>query len=85
MFEVIFSSAAKKFLKNADNNVYGRIMQKVEELAIDPFPKGVERVTGREEKTFRVRVGDYRILYSVFYEKNEITVTNIDKRSRAYD
>jgi len=85
MFEAIFSSAAKKILKNADSNIYDRIMKKVRELAIDPFPKGVERVSGREEKTYRVRVGDYRILYSVFYEKNEIAITNIDKRSRAYD
>lgn len=37
------------------------------------------------EKVFRVRVGDYRILYTVNYEKKRVLIVNLDKRSRAYD
>jgi hypothetical protein len=35
---------------------------------------------GQKEKTFRVRVGEYRILYVAFLDKNSILVLNIDKR-----
>ncbi len=39
---------------------------------------------GYKEKLFRVRVGDYRILYEVDYKSNIIGVVLIDKRSRVY-
>ena len=37
------------------------------------------------QKIFRVRVGDYRIRYVVFYDKNQLLITDIDKRPHAYD
>nr|QNO54303.1 hypothetical protein FGBIHFOD_00043 [Methanosarcinales archaeon ANME-1 ERB7] len=33
----------------------------------------------------RVRVGDYRILYEIYQDKNAVLIVNIDKRSRIYD
>ena len=38
----------------------------------------------KAEKVFRVRVGDYRILYSVSYEENLILIIKVDKRGRVY-
>lgn len=84
MFQVQLGSPAKRFLKKAERNVYNRIMKRIKELAIDPFPSDAKRVIGRKEKVFRVRVGDYRIQYVVFYERNEILISDIDKRERAY-
>jgi len=46
--------------------------------------KDVKRIVNRKEKIFRIRVGDYRIQYSVIYEKNLLFISDIDKRSRAY-
>ena len=61
-----------------------RLLDRIERLAGDPFPTDVKRVVNRKEKVFRVRVGDYRIQYSVFYDKMMIFVFDIDKRPRAY-
>jgi mRNA-degrading endonuclease RelE of RelBE toxin-antitoxin system len=44
----------------------------------------VKRVVGKKDKIFRVRVGDYRIQYSVIYEKNLLFVSEIEKREKAY-
>ncbi len=85
MLDIILSSAANRFLRKADNATYDRIIKKINEIAEDPFPQGVERIVGRPEKTFRARVGDYRILYSIFFEKKELLIDNIAKRSHAYD
>mgnify|MGYP001576217767 CR=1 FL=1 len=85
MFEVDFSSSAKKFLKKAEKYVTKRIINEIEKLRADPFPKDVKRVVNRKEKVFRVRVGDYRIQYSVFYDKNLLFVSDVDNRSKAYD
>jgi mRNA interferase RelE/StbE len=40
---------------------------------------------GSKEKIYRVRVGDYRILYEIYLDKMVIMIVNIDKRSRIYD
>jgi mRNA interferase RelE/StbE len=64
--------------------VYIRLINKIEELAENPFPPGVKRIFGREEKLFRIRFGDYRILYEIFPDKRVILIVNIDKRSKVY-
>jgi len=84
MFAVEFSSSAKNFLKKTDKQLVTRIIVRIERLAQDPFPTDVKRVVNRKEKVFRVRVGDYRIQYSVMYNKDIILISDIDKRPRAY-
>ena len=85
MFELQFSSQARKLLQKLDKINWNRIIEKIEELRNDPFPHNVKRVEGRKEKTFRVRVGDYRILYVVFNETNILFISKIEKRPRAYN
>jgi mRNA interferase RelE/StbE len=84
-FEVRLSTRAYKFFKKQPKNVYARLITKIEELADNPFPSGVRRVIGRKERLFRIRVGDYRILYEIFQDEKVILIVNIDKRSRVYE
>ena len=84
MFIIEFSSHAKRFLKKSDKQLAVRIVERIEKLAKDPFPSEVKRVMNRKEKIFRIRVGDYRIQYSVLYNEGMIFVSDIDKRPRAY-
>jgi mRNA interferase RelE/StbE len=81
---VEFSSEAKKFLKKADKTVARRIIEKIEKLRDEPFPSDVKRVVGKKGKIFRVRVGDYRVQYSIIYERNLVFISDIDRRERAY-
>ena len=83
-FEIELSSRAYRFLKNIDKTIYSRIIKKFEGLSEDPFPPDAKRVTGRKEKTFRVRAGDYRILYVVYFNKETILILNMDKRPKPY-
>ena len=80
-----FGLDAVKFLKKSEKEIAERIFDRIEKLKVEPFPSGVKRVVGKKEKIFRIRVGDYRIQYSVFYDKNIIFVSDIDKSERAYD
>lgn len=84
MLEVKFSSKSRKFLRKIDSVNWKRLVEKIESLRKDPFPSDAKRVVGRKEKTFRVRVGDYRILYVVFFDKNLLFISNIDKRPRVF-
>ena len=85
MLSTEFSNSATKFLKKADTHLAKRLIDKIEELAKDPFPKDVKRVVNQQEKVFRVRVGDYRIQYCVLFDRNLLFITDIDKRERAYN
>jgi len=85
MFNVELSSHSKKFLKKCDKILCERLIDKIKELSNEPFPQDVKRVVGKKEKVFRVRVGDYRIQYVVFYQNNIILISDIDKRSNAYE
>jgi len=84
MFEIELSSYAKRFLKKIDKQLAERIIERIEKLGAEPFPTDVRRVVNRKEKIFRVRVGDYRIQYTVHYEENLVFISDIEKRSRAY-
>lgn len=84
MFKILLASSTQRFLKKCEKEVYDRVIKTIKELAINPFPPDCKRVVGRKEKVFRVRVGDYRVQYVVFFDKNEILISDIDKRSRAY-
>ena len=83
-FEVRLGSKAQHFLGTCEKELYERIREKLEKLAQDPFPHDMKRVMGTKEKTFRVRVGDYRILYVVLTDEIIVLVVNIDKRPKAY-
>ena len=85
MFAVYLSSNAEQFLKKSPKDLKDRIFKKIELLSEDPFPSDSKRIVGRDEKIFRIRVGDYRIQYVVYYEKKEVLISDIDKRERAYD
>jgi len=58
-------------------------LEKIKKLRTEPVPHNAVSVIG-EEKTFRIRIGDYRVLYEVKWDKNEILIAVIDKRSRVY-
>lgn len=84
MLTVEFGSPAKRFLKKCDKTLAQRLIERIERLAVEPFPSDVKRVQGKKEKVFRVRVGNYRIQYVVFSDRNMLFVTDIDTRERAY-
>jgi mRNA interferase RelE/StbE len=85
MLKVVLGVSARRFLKKCDKQLYKHLLEKIKLLQMEPFPRDVKRIQGKKGATlFRVRVGDYRVQYVVFQEKNELLVTDIDKRARVY-
>lgn len=83
-FSIHLTTATQKFLKKAEDEIYDRVVAKLREMEKDSFPSDAKRVHGRKEKVFRVRVGDYRILYLVYLDRHVVLILNIDHRSTAY-
>ncbi|MBU4246656.1 MAG: type II toxin-antitoxin system RelE/ParE family toxin [Nanoarchaeota archaeon] len=85
MFKILYSNQACNFLKKSDKVLAKRIIRKIEELGTEPVIHDTKMLEGYKEKLFRVRIGDYRILYEVDYKLNIIGIVKIDKRSKVYD
>jgi len=85
MLEVGYSNQTSKFLKKIDKVLLKRLLEKIEELKERPFLHDTKIIKGYEEKIYRVRIGDYRILYEVDHKNNTLGIVKIDKRSKVYD
>ena len=84
MLAVVFSEQARRFLKQSTATLRRRILGRIERLRTKPIDHDAKRVVGFGEKLFRVRVGQYRLLYEVDRERRLLGIVKIDKRSRAY-
>ena len=85
MFDVEYSNQSLKFLKKSDKTLILRLLKKIEELRGKSITSDTKVLEGYKEKLFRVRVGDFRILYEIDYPNNKIGIVKIDKRSKVYD
>ena len=84
MFQIKFSRDSEKFLNKCDKILIKRIFNKLKKLKENPFPSDCKKVEGQIGKVFRIRMGNYRILYEVFKGIKMINIINIDKRSKIY-
>ncbi len=82
-YSVTFARSAVKELERLNSSIVGRLMQKIEQLSDGPRPVGCRKLAG-EENVWRVRVGDYRIVYSVYDAERIIDVVRLRHRSEAY-
>ncbi len=82
MFNIRYSSSARKFLGNAEKIVAKRILNKIEKIQQIPIVHDSKRL--KDKNLFRVRVGKFRILYEVDYKNNILGIVRIDKRPRVY-
>ncbi|MBN3927228.1 type II toxin-antitoxin system RelE/ParE family toxin [Nostoc sp. NMS4] len=82
-YEVEFSRGAKKQFRKLPIDVQQRIQTKINELAIEPRPNGVKKLQG-DDNSYRVRVGDYRVVYELADDVLIITVIKVGHRSDIY-
>jgi mRNA interferase RelE/StbE len=69
-YEIFFKESVWQDLKGIPKKILQRILALIEALGDDPRPVGGEKLTGHE--LFRMRQGNYRILYSI--QDNELTI-----------
>jgi mRNA interferase RelE/StbE len=63
-YRVVIEPAAARALRRLPRDAQERLLARLEELAEEPRPRGVRRLAGPEQ-LYRVRVGDYRIIYEI--------------------
>jgi len=81
--KVFLSRRAQKFLDSASPDLKERLEAKISELFTTPYPPGCKKLKGAPN-AYRLRVGDYRILY-VIAKRDEIIVFKVSARESAYE
>jgi len=83
-YEIEWKRSAVKELKQLPKEMIARILQTVASLANDPFPAGVKKLVGSKH-TYRIREGDYRVIYDVLSKTLVIEIIRVGHRKDVYD
>lgn len=82
-YQVEFTSAAAKQIRKLQRPVRERLLDAIEDLQDDPRPHGARKLVG-EAIAWRIRVGDYRVIYEVVDENLVVTVIRAAHRREVY-
>ena len=78
-YRIEFTPTANRDFRGLPQDIQRRLRPKIDGLAENPRPRGVETLTG-EENLYRIRVGDYRIVYQVRNEALLVVLVRIRHR-----
>jgi len=82
-YRVLLKKTVYKDLRNINPMYVQRIIDRIRELSANPFPRDSEKLAG-SENFYRLRVGDYRIVYQVDNKNKTVIVYYVRHRKTAY-
>ena len=83
-YSISFVRSARKELESLSFPLIRRILAKIELLAKNPRPTGCKKLKGAHD-LWRIRVGEYRVIYSILDREIRVEIITIRHRSQAYD
>lgn len=81
-YRLLFKRSITKDLRSIPKKDVSRILNRIEALADDPKPPGCDKLSARE--LYRIRQGNYRILYEIHDDVLVIVVVKVGSRSVVY-
>jgi mRNA interferase RelE/StbE len=82
-YTVVFARSARKELQALDRTVAARVLKRIEALRLEPRPSGCKKLEGTED-LWRIRIGDWRVVYAVDDARALVEVSVIRHRREAY-
>lgn len=83
-YTVTISRSAQKQIDKAPKNMKGRLEASIQSLARDPRPYGAIKMSGFSDQ-YRVREGDWRIIYTINDKRLEVDVVRVATRDEVYE
>ena len=81
-FQVILPKSVQKELNRLPDDIANRILASLEGLETNPRPPDVKKLKGRD--AWRIRVGDYRVIFEIHDRVLQIIVINVGHRREIY-
>jgi mRNA interferase RelE/StbE len=82
-YQLEFTTSALRELRSLDPQIQRRIAARTTALCDDPFPPGIKKLQGPPDH-FRLRVGDYRVIYRVDGRRVVVVIVRIEHRREVY-
>ena len=82
-YTVLVSPAARRDVKRIHGPSRRRIADAIDDLANDPRPQGCTKLAG-EEELYRLRIGDYRVIYQIEDDRLIVLVVRVGHRKDVY-
>jgi len=82
-FKIDVKKSAQKDIRDLPEYIISKIIEIIDELKISPLPHGAIKLKGADN-LYRIRIGDYRIIYEIQYEQNLIIIQYVRHRRDAY-
>ena len=82
-YQIEWKKTALRELKRLDRQVVPRIVAAVDSLSTQPLPAGVRKLQG-SQRTYRIRVGTYRVIYELYEARLVVEVVRVRHRKDAY-
>ena len=82
-FHIEWKKSTRKDLRKLPAKTVKDVLEAVEGLADNPFPQGVEKLSGSEH-AYRIRLGDYRVVYEVVKETKLVEIQRVRHRKDVY-
>ena len=83
MHKILVDPRAAKQLAAVSSTYRKRLVVKIEALQVDPRPDGCKKLQGTSD-LYRIRVGDYRIVYQIHDKELLILIIRVGHRSEVY-
>jgi mRNA interferase RelE/StbE len=81
-YRVILSRSARKQMERISGEIENRILNKLSELEMNPRPSGCKKLKNRD--AWRIRVGDYRVIYEIHDKVLQVIVVTVGHRREVY-
>ena len=82
-YEIQWKRSAEKDLRGIDKQFISRTLEAIDSLSDDPFPSQHRKLQG-SESSYRIRIGDYRVIYQADIENRIIVIYHIRHRKDIY-
>jgi mRNA interferase RelE/StbE len=83
MYRVLLERAAEKDLSRLPAETHDRVIEAIQALASNPRPVGCRKLTGSKHD-WRIRVGDYRVVYEIADVIRIVRVNRVRHRREVY-
>ncbi len=81
-YKIEIKASAQKELKNLPDKELKKIIEKISSLATNPRPTGCKKLSGDEK--YRIRIGNYRVLYSIEDDMLVVFIVKVGHRKDVY-
>ena len=82
-YSINLKPSVEKDLRHLSKRFVARVMERIETLKADPFPRQAIKLSGTE-RFYRIRVSDYRIVYEVDTQAEQVTIHYVRHRREVY-